>query len=151
MNLTRRTFIAGAAAVVAAGAGLGLAACQTPSAANGSATWTATADDSLECLTMQISGGNVVAMPGDGWAPRDGFIQLQLSGGSIPGEEIESAVSDDGVLAVKLKSGDGPSTLDLVLTEFRLVPPEGTSVDGIDSVTVDYGDSKPQELQKAYE
>lgn len=150
MNLTRRAFLASTAAVVA-GAGLGLAACKTPSATEGTAAWTATPDDSLECLTVQVSGGNVVAMPGDGWAPRDGFIQLQLSGGSIPGEEIESAVSDGGVLAIKLKSGDGPSTLDLVLTEFRLVPPEGTSVDEIDSVTVDYGDSKPQELQKAYE
>lgn len=151
MNLTRRTFIAGAAAVVAAGAGLGLAACKTPSAAESAAAWTATPDDSLECLTVQVSGGNVVAMPGDGWAPRDGFIQLQLSGGSIPGEEIESAVSDGGVLAVKLKSGDGPSTLDLVLTEFRLVPPEDVSVEKIESVTVDYGDGEPQELQKAYE
>lgn len=150
MNLTRRAFLASAAAV-AAGAGLGLAACKTPSAAEGPATWTATPDDSLECLTVQVSGGNVVAMPGDGWAPRDGFIQLQLSGGSIPGEEIESAVSDGGVLAVKLKSSDGPSTLDLVLTEFRLEPPEGTPVDGIESVTVDYSDGKPQELQKAYE
>lgn len=151
MNLTRRTFIASAAAVVGAGAGLGLAACQTPSAAEGPAAWTTTPDDSLECLTVQVSGGNVVAMPGDGWAPRDGFIQLQLSGGSIPGEEIESAVSDGGVLAVKLKSGDGPSTLDLVLTEFRLVPPEGISVEKIESVTVDYGDGEPQELQKAFE
>lgn len=151
MNLTRRTFIASAAAVVGAGAGLGLAACKTPSAAKGTAAWTATPDDSLECLTVQVSGGNVVAMPGDGWAPRDGFIQLQLSGGSIPGEEIESAVSDGGVLAVKLKSGDGPSTLDLVLTEFRLVPPEGISVEKIESVTVDYGDGEPQELQKAFE
>lgn len=151
MNLTRRTFVASAAAVVAAGAGLGLAACQTPSAPKGAAAWTATPDDSLECLTMQVSGGNVVAMPGDGWAPRDGFIQLQLSGGSIPGEELESAVSDGGVLAVKLKSGDGPSTLDLVLTEFRLVPPEGVSVEKIESVTVDYGDGEPQELQKAFE
>lgn len=151
MNLTRRTFIASAAAVVGAGAGLGLAACQTPSATEGTAAWTATPDDSLECLTVQVSGGNVVAMPGDGWAPRDGFIQLQLSGGSIPGEEIESAVSDGGVLAIKLKSGDGPSTLDLVLTEFRLVPPEGISVEKIESVTVDYGDGEPQELQKAFE
>lgn len=151
MNLTRRTFIASAVAVVGAGTGLGLAACKTPSAAEGTAAWTATPDDSLECLTVQVSGGNVVAMPGDGWAPRDGFIQLQLSGGSIPGEEIESAVSDGGVLAVKLKSGDGPSTLDLVLTEFRLVPPEGISVEKIESVTVDYGDGEPQELQKAFE
>lgn len=151
MNLTRRTFIASAAAVVAAGAGLGLAACQTPSATEGTAAWTATPDDSLECLTVQVSGGNIVAMPGDGWAPRDGFIQLQLSGGSIPGEEIESAVSDGGALAVKLKSGDGPSTLDLVLTEFRLEPPEGISVEKIESVTVDYGDGEPQELQKTYE
>ena len=151
MNLTRRTFIAGAAAVVAAEAGLGLAACKTPSAAEGPAAWTATPDDTLECLTVQVSGGNVVAMPGDGWAPRDGFIQLQLSGGSIPGEEIESAVSDGGVLAVKLKSGDGPSTLDLVLTELRLEPPEDVSVDEVESVTVDYGDGEPRELQKAYE
>lgn len=151
MNLTRRAFLASTAAVVGAGAGLGLAACKTPSATEGTAAWTATPDDSLECLTVQVSGGNVVAMPGDGWAPRDGFIQLQLSGGSIPGEEIESAVSDGGVLAVKLKSDDGPSTLDLVLTEFRLVPPEGISVEKIESVTVDYGDGEPQELQKAYE
>lgn len=151
MNLTRRTFIASAAAVVGAGAGLGLAACQTPSATEGTAAWTATPDDSLECPTVQVSGGNVIAIPGDGWAPRDGFIQLQLSGGSIPGEEIESAVSNGGVLAVKLKSGDGPSTLDLVLTEFRLVPPEGISVEKIESVTVDYGDGEPQELQKAFE
>lgn len=151
MNLTRRTFIASTVTVVAAGAGLGLAACQTPSAAEGPATWTATPDDTLECLTVQVSGGNVVAMPGDGWALRDGFIQLQLSGGSIPGEEIESAVSDGGVLAVKLKSGDGPSTLDLALTEYRLEPPEDVSVEKIESVTVDYGDGEPQELQKAYE
>lgn len=151
MNLTRRAFIAGTAAVAVSGVGLGLAACKTPSATEQAAAWTATPDDSLECLTVQVSGGNVVAMPGDGWAPRDGFIQLQLSGGSIPGEEIESAVSDGGVLAIKLKSGDGPSTLDLVLTEFRLEPPEGTSVDGIESVTIDYGDGKPQELQRAYE
>ena len=61
------------------------------------------------------------------------------------------AVSDGGVLAVKLKSGDGPSTLDLVLTEFRLEPPEDVSVEKIESVTVDYGNGKPQELQKAYE
>ena len=60
-------------------------------------------------------------------------------------------MSDGGVLAVKLKSGDGPSTLDLVLTEFRLVPPEGISVEKIESVTVDYGDGEPQELQKAFE
>lgn len=70
--------------------------------------------------------------------------------GPSPGQEIESATSDGSALTVRLKTDDGPSTLDLVLTEYRLEQPEGFSLDRIESVAVDYGDGKPQELERAY-
>ena len=148
MRMTRRSFV-GAATF----AGLGIAGCGARTSADSNdaaATWVVTEDDGLDCLTMEGSGGAVVAMTGDGWAPRDGFIQLQLGGGSIPRQEIESATSDGSALTVRLKTDDGPSTLDLVLTEYRLEPPEGFSLDRIESVAVDYGDGKPQELERAY-
>ena len=148
MRMTRRSFV-GAATF----AGLGLAGCGARTSADSNdaaATWVVTEDDGLDCLTMEVSGGAVVAMTGDGWAPRNGFIQLQLGVGSIPGQEIESATSDGSALTVRLKTDDGPSTLDLVLTEYRLEPPEGFSLDRIESVAVDYGDGKPQELERAY-
>ncbi len=44
----------------------------------------------LPALCMEVSGGAIVAMPGNGWKPQDEWIQLQLSGGSIPGKEIEA-------------------------------------------------------------
>ena len=58
------------------------------------ATWTWTQDDDLPVLCMQVSGGAIVAMPGSGWKPQDGWIQVQLSGGSIPGKEIESIIQE---------------------------------------------------------
>lgn len=112
-------------------------------------TWTATADDDLSILTMQVAGGNVVAMPGDGWAPRDGFVQLQLSGSSIGGQEIDRVTQDGDTLTVTLKAeGDGPATLDLVATEYRL---EGGDAASIKSVSVTYADGQTTQLEQAYE
>lgn len=114
-----------------------------------STTWTATADDDLSILTMQVAGGNVVAMPGDGWAPRDGFVQLQLSGSSIGGQEIDRVTQDGDALTVTLKAeGDGPATLDLVATEYRL---EGGDVASVKSVSVTYADGQTTQLEQAYE
>ena len=112
-------------------------------------TWTATADDDLSILTMQVAGGNVVAMPGDGWAPRDGFVQLQLSGSSIGGQEIDRVTQDGDTLTVTLKAeGDGPATLDLVATEYRL---EGGDATSVKSVSVTYADGQTTQLEQAYE
>lgn len=114
-----------------------------------STTWTATADDDLSILTMQVAGGNVVAMPGDGWAPRDGFVQLQLSGSSIGGQEIDRVTQDGDALTVTLKAeGDGPATLDLVATEHRL---EGGDAASVKSVSVTYADGQTTQLEQAYE
>lgn len=114
-----------------------------------STTWTATADDDLSILTMQVAGGNVVAMPGDGWAPRDGFVQLQLSGSSIGGQEIDRVTQDGDALTVTLKTeGDGPATLDLVATEYRL---EGGDAASVRSVSVTYADGQTTQLELAYE
>lgn len=134
---------------VAATAALGTAGCDAAgSGAAQTETWTAEQDDSLEVLTMEVSGGAVVAMTGNGWAQRDGFIQLQLSGGSIPGQAIESVTREGGALTVKLEETDEPTTLDLVLTEFRLT---GGNVEAVESVTVDYGHGSVQEVQKSYD
>lgn len=112
-------------------------------------TWTATADDDLSILTMQVAGGNVVAMPGDGWAPRDGFVQLQLSGSSIGGQEIDRVTQDGDALTVTLKAeGDGPATLDLAATEYRL---EGGDATSVKSVSVTYADGQTTQLEQAYE
>ena len=111
-------------------------------------SWTATQDDSLAVLTAQVSGGAVVAMPGEAWAPRDGFIQLQLAGGSVPGAQIESVARDGSTLTVRLKSQDGPQTMDLVLTEFRL---EGGDVSAVETVKVDHGNGDVRELERAHQ
>ncbi len=151
INLSRRSFFGG---LVAFAGVLGLAACGSGNGSGDaeslSESWSAEQDDTLACLTMQVSGGNVVAMPGDGWAPRDGYIQLQLGGSSIPGQEIEAVFREQAVLTVKLKSSDQASTLDLVLTEYRLVS-EQANIDAVESVRVDYGNGDVQEIQKAYE
>lgn len=112
-------------------------------------TWTATADNDLAILTVQVAGGNVVAMPGDGWAPRDGYVQLQLSGSSIGGQEIDTVTQDGDTLTVTLKAqGDGPATLDLVATEYRL---EGGDASAVKSVSVTYANGQTTELEQAYE
>ncbi len=149
-NLSRRAFLGGIATCAGA---LGLAACATGSAGNAdspSESWSAVQDDELACLTMQVSGGNVVAMPGDGWAPRDGYIQLQLGGSSVPGQEIEAVWREESTLMVKLKSGGEASTLDMVLTEYRLESGQA-SIDAVQAVKVDYGNGDVQNLDKSYD
>lgn len=99
-------------------------------------SWTAEQDESLDVLTTKVSGGAEVSQPGEGWAPHDGYIQLQLSGSSIPGQQIESVEQDGDELTVTLKVQDGPMTMDILLTEWRLT---GGDVESVKSVTIDYG------------
>ena len=159
MTLSRRSFlgVAGAAAGCAvlgglvgcgAGASTGGAGADGADSTATAATWSATQDDSLDVLTMQVAGGNVVAMTGDGWAARDGWIQLQLSGASIPGQTIESISEKGGTLTVKLEASDGIQTMDLLLTEWRL---EGGDVSGISRVTIEYSLGDVREAQQSYD
>lgn len=99
-------------------------------------SWTAEQDESLDVLTTKVSGGAEVSKPGEGWASRDGYIQLQLLGSSIPEQEIESVEQDGDELTVTLKVQDGPMTMDILLTEWRLA---GGDVKSVKSVTIDYG------------
>ena len=99
-------------------------------------SWTAEQDESLDVLTTKVSGGAEVSQPGEGWAPRDDYIQLQLSGSSIPGQRIESVEQDGDELTVTLEVQDGPVTMDILLTEWRLT---GGDVESVKSVTIDYG------------
>lgn len=152
MSLNKKTvgiIVAAIACVCIAGAlAFSLAGPKAQSADTAASPWTATQDDDLNVLSMQVAGGAVVAMPGDGWAARDGFIQLQLSGGSIPGQTIDSVTQDGEKLAVTLKSGDEPTSLDLVLTEFRL---EGGDVASVKAVSVTYANGETADLEAAYE
>ena len=115
-SITRREFIAAASAAALAAA---LPACAKQA---GSATpWTFSQDDDLPVLCMEVSGGAVVAMPGDGWKQQDGWIQLQLSGGSIPEKKIEAVRQEGDALIVALEATEGDvETMDLLLTEHRL-------------------------------
>ncbi len=99
-------------------------------------SWTAEQDESLDVLTTKVSGGAEVSQSGEGWASRDGYIQLQLLGSSIPEQEIESVEQDGDELTVTLKVQDGPMTMDILLTEWRLA---GGDVESVKSVTIDYG------------
>lgn len=99
-------------------------------------SWTAEQDESLDVLTTKVSGAAEVSQSGEGWASRDGYIQLQLLGSSIPGQEIESVEQDGDELTVTLKVQDGPMTMDILLTEWRLT---GGDVESVKSVTIDYG------------
>lgn len=124
----------------------GALGCSNTSATS---TWTATADDNLAILTVQVAGGNVVAMPGDGWAPRDGYIQLQLSGSSIGGREIDTVTQDGDALTVTLKAASvDAASLDLVATEYRL---EGGDATSVKTVSVTYTDGQTTQLEQAYE
>lgn len=145
MAMSRRSFIVSAAAALGA---LGLAGCSGASGSSAAETWTATQDDSLAVLTMQVAGGNVVAMTGDGWAPRDGYVQLQLSDGTIPGQTIKSVTRDGKKLTVVLESSGDAASLNLMLTEYRL---EGGDTSAVEGVSVDYGTGTVEDLQKAYE
>ena len=107
-----------------------------PALSGQGASWTAEQDESLDILTTKAAGDAEVAQPEEGWAPRDGYIQLQLLGSSIPEQEIESVEQDGDKLTVTLKVQDGPMTMDILLTEWRLT---GGDVESIKSVTIDYG------------
>lgn len=144
MSMTRRQFVAGAGSLAAL---LALAGCSKGQASGGTPLWSATQDDSLPVLTFEATPGNDVALPGEGWATRDGYIQLQLAGGSIPGQKIERVAEKDDELTVTLETGDGPSTMDLLLTEWRLEVREG-SVNAIERVTVDHGGGDVRELER---
>ena len=89
---------------------------------SGAAQLSAVQDDSLDPLTMEVAGGNVVAMVGDGWAQRDGWIQLQLAGGSVPGQSVEKVEQVGSTLYVTIGKGSEGSetTLDLFITEWRV-------------------------------
>ncbi len=143
MNKKRIAIVAVCVCVVAAVAGAALFFKDR----SGNSSWSSTQDGSLDVLTMQVAGGNVVAMTGDGWAARDGYIQLQLSGGSIPGQTIDSIAQKDGDLTVTMKSEGDESSLDLLLTEYRL---EGGDASSIERVLVDYGTGEAVEIQEAY-
>ncbi len=127
-RLTRRAFLAVACGTVAATA-IGCTDSGTTDS-----PWTWAQDDDLPVLCMEVSGGAVVAMPGSGWKPQDGWIQVQLSGGSIPGKEIESITQEESTLVVQLKKpASDIETMDLRLTEFRV---EGGDVSSIESVDI---------------
>ena len=100
------------------------------------AVWAAEQDESLGMLAAGDADGGASVQPSDGWALRDGYIQLQLLGSSIPGQEIESIEQDGDKLTVTLEVQDGPMTMDILLTEWRLT---GGDIGSIKSMTVDYG------------
>ena len=138
MLITRRAFLLSAAAA------FGLAACQKQEV-----SWSAAADDSLDYLAREGTDGDGVILTGDAWAPREDFIQLQLCGASIPGQKIESVSEKDGTLTVTLEVQDGPHTMDLCLTEWRLTPEGDAKVSSIERVMIDYGGGDVREAERA--
>lgn len=137
-HMTRRTFVAVACGAVAATAACGpvtaaMLGC-TKQDASGSA-WTWEEDVDLPVLCMEVSGGAIVAMPGNGWKPQGEWIQLQLSGGSIPGKEIEAITQEGATLVVRLKKpASDMETMDLCLTEYRVA---GGDVSSVGSVVIE--------------
>lgn len=136
-HMTRRTFVAAACGVVAAAACGPVAAtmlgCAKQNADDSAWTWEEDAD--LPVLCMEVSGGAIVAMPGNGWKPQAEWIQLQLSGGSIPGKEIEAITQEGSTLVVRLKKPKSDmETMDLCLTEYRVA---GGDVSSVESVVVE--------------
>lgn len=136
-RMTRRTFVAAACGAVAAAACGPVTAtmfgCSRQDAS--AAAWTWEEDADLPVLCMEVSGGAVVAMPGNGWKPQDGWIQLQLSGGSIPGKEIEAIAQEGATLVVRLKKpASDMETMDLCLTEYRVA---GGDISSVESVVVE--------------
>ena len=137
-HMTRRTFVAVACGAVAATAACGPVAatmfgCARQDASGSAWTWEEDAD--LPVLCMEVSGGAIVAMPGNGWKPQGEWIQLQLSGGSIPGKEIEAITQEGATLVVRLKKpASDIETMDLCLTEYRVA---GGDVSSVESVVVE--------------
>ncbi|WP_293846817.1 hypothetical protein [uncultured Parolsenella sp.] len=139
MLITRRAFLLSAAA-----AAFSLAACRKREV-----SWSAEADDSLDYLSREGADGAPAILTGDAWAPREGFIQLQLSGASIPGQKIESVSEKDGTLTVTLEVQDGPQTMDLIITEWRLTPEDAARVSSVERVMIDYGGGDVREAERA--
>lgn len=136
-HMTRRTFVAAACGAVAAAACGPVTAtmlgCAKQNADDSAWTWEEDAD--LPVLCMEISGGAIVAMPGNGWKPQGEWIQLQLSGGSIPGKEIEAITQEGSTLVVRLKKPKSDmETMDLCLAEYRVA---GGDVSSVESVVVE--------------
>ena len=131
MLITRRAFLLSAAT-----AAFGLTACRKQGA-----SWSAEADDSLDYLSREGADGDGAILTDDAWAPREGFIQLQLCGASIPGQKIESVSEKDG-------TQDGPQTMDLLITEWRLVPEDAARVSSIERVMIDYGGGDVREAER---
>lgn len=139
MLITRRAFLLSAAT-----AAFGLAACRKQEV-----SWNAAADDSLDYLAREGTDGDGAILTGDAWAPREDFIQLQLCGASIPGQKIESVSEKDGTLTVALEVQDGPQTMDLHLTEWRLTPEGDAKISSIERVMIDYGGGDVREAEHA--
>ena len=136
-HMTRRSFVAVACGAVAAAVCGPVAAtmfgCAKQDASGSMWTWEEDAD--LPVLCMEVSGGAIVAMPGNGWKPQGEWIQLQLSGGSIPGKEIEAITQEGATLVVRLKKpASDMETMDLCLTEYRVA---GGDVSSVESVVVE--------------
>lgn len=139
MLITRRAFLLSAAT-----AAFGLTACRRQEA-----SWSAEADDSLDYLSREGADGDGAVLTGDAWAPREGFIQIQLCGASIPGQKIESVSEKEGTLTATLEVQDGPQTMDLLITEWRLTPEDAARVSSIEHVMVDYGGGDVREAERA--
>lgn len=126
--LSRRTFLMLTSASIASLA----FGCKASEKSNSEWMWAQ--DDELDVLSMQVAGGAIVAIPGNGWKPQDGWIQVQLSGGSVPGKEIEKIWQEGSTLVVKLKKPSSiAETMDIRLTGFRV---SGGNVSSIDSVEI---------------
>ena len=137
-HMTRRTFVAAACGAVAVTAACGPVAATMFGCAKQDASgfaWTWEEDADLPVLCIKVSGGAIVAMPGNGWKPQGEWIQLQLSGGSIPGKEIEAITQEGSTLVVRMKKPDSDmETMDLCLTEYRVA---GGDVSSVESVVVE--------------
>ena len=147
-HMTRRAFVTAACGTAIAAVACGTVAatalgCTSSNAAGSAWTWEEDAD--LPVLCMEVSGGAVVAMPGNGWKPQGEWIQLQLSGGSIPGKEIEAIAQEGTTLVVRLKKPESDTeTMDLCLTEYRVA---GGDISSVESVVVeDKGDRLEAQL-----
>lgn len=132
MSMTRRRFVSATACAAA----LALTGCGSGGlTSGGSPDWSATRDDTLPALGAD--GDGAAAIPARAWAAREGYIQLQLVGASLPEPSVKRIYEDDaGALAIELERSDGPQTMDLAMSEWRLEVHEG-SVEAIERVVVD--------------
>lgn len=121
-----RIWFVGCLAALLACVGLGFVAC----GAEEEGGWGIVKDDSLPCLTTQVAGGSVVAMPGDGWIARDGYIQVQLSGSSTDTRKVSVGV-EGGTLVLNLWGPGDATTLDLFCSEYRVAGGDTSSINKV--------------------